>query len=125
MFMHFALMMIISKRKGQKFDQKTYDKFFHNIENNLRELGFGDVSVNKKMKEFNKILYDILLKIELNKDQKLFKINKNLINKYFNTLNDIKSVEYLAFESYLLSFYHFCFELSLENMVRDAIKFKN
>ena len=77
------------------------------------------------MKEFNKILYDILLKIELNKDQKLFKINKNLINKYFNTLNDIKSVEYLAFESYLLSFYHFCFELSLENMVRDAIKFKN
>ena len=123
--MHFALMMIISKRKGQKFDQKTYDKFFHNIENNLRELGFGDVSVNKKMKEFNKILYDILLKIELNKDQKLFKINKNLINKYFNTLNDIKSVEYLAFESYLLSFYHFCFELSLENMVRDAIKFKN
>ena len=125
MFMHFALMMIISKRKGQKFDQKTYDEFFHNIENNLRELGFGDVSVNKKMKEFNKILYDILLKIELNKDQKLFKINKNLINKYFNTLNDIKSVEYLAFESYLLSFYHFCFELSLENMVRDAIKFKN
>ena len=123
--MHFALMMIISKRKGQKFDQKTYDEFFHNIENNLRELGFGDVSVNKKMKEFNKILYDILLKIELNKDQKLFKINKNLINKYFNTLNDIKSVEYLAFESYLLSFYHFCFELSLENMVRDAIKFKN
>ena len=38
--------------------------FFHNIENNLRELGFGDVSVNKKMKDFNKILYDILLKIE-------------------------------------------------------------
>ena len=40
---------------------------FHNIENNLRELGFGDVSVNKKMKDFNKILYDILLKIEFEK----------------------------------------------------------
>ena len=26
-----------------------------NIENNLRELGFGDVSVNKKMKDLNKI----------------------------------------------------------------------
>ena len=34
--------------------------FFHNIEYNLRESGLGDVSVNKKMKEFNKILYDIL-----------------------------------------------------------------
>ena len=33
------------------------------VENDLRELGFGDVSVNKKMKDLNKILYDILLKI--------------------------------------------------------------
>ena len=46
--------MIIFKKKGSKFDQKSYDNFFHNIENNLRELGFGDVSVNKKMKELNK-----------------------------------------------------------------------
>ena len=49
--------------------------FFNNIENNLRELGFGDVTVNKKMKDFNKILYDILLKLDLKKDKKkLFKI---------------------------------------------------
>ena len=45
--------------------------YFINIENNLRELGFGDVTVNKKMKEFNKILYDILLKLNL----KRIKIN--------------------------------------------------
>ena len=31
--------------------------FFYNIENNLRELGFGDVTVNKKMKELNKVLW--------------------------------------------------------------------
>ena len=62
MFFHFSILMIISKKKGSKFDQKSYDLFFHNIEYNLRELGFGDVSVNKKMKELNKILYDILLK---------------------------------------------------------------
>ena len=61
MFIHFSIMMIIFKKK-KKFDQKSYDILFHNIENNLRELGFGDVSVNKKMKDLNKILYDILLK---------------------------------------------------------------
>ena len=55
MFFHFSILMIVSK-KGTKFDQKSYDLLFHNIENNLRELGFGDVGVNKKMKEFNKIL---------------------------------------------------------------------
>ena len=60
MFMHFSIMMIIFKKKDKTFDQNIYDLLFYKIENNLRELGFGDVSVNKKMKEFNKILYDIL-----------------------------------------------------------------
>ena len=48
MFIHFSVMMIIFKKKGKKFDQHSYDLFFHNIENNLRESGLGDVSVNKK-----------------------------------------------------------------------------
>ena len=57
---------------------------FHNIENNLRELGFGDVTVNKKMKEFNKILYDILLKIDLkNDDKSFFKLIKKFDKKIF------------------------------------------
>ena len=39
------------------------------------------------MKEFNKILYDILLKIEQDiKDIKKFKINKKLILKYFEEI---------------------------------------
>ena len=84
MFMHFSIMMIVSKKKGKKFDQKSYDYLFYNIENNLRELGLGDVAVNKKMKDFNKILYDILLKIELEpKNDKDFIINNILITKYF------------------------------------------
>ena len=64
MFFHFSILMIIAKKKGSKFNQKSYDNFFNNIEYNLRELGFGDVTVNKKMKEFNKILYDILIKVD-------------------------------------------------------------
>ena len=123
MFIHFSILMIIYKKKGEKFDQKTYDLVFHNIENNLRELGFGDVSVNKKMKELNKLLYDILLKIE-DKNNKQFKINKKLIFKYFEVLNDKKNEKYKEFETYFINFYHFCFELSLNNMIRDAIKFK-
>ena len=123
MFIHFSILMIIYKKKGGKFDQKTYDMVFHNIENNLRELGFGDVSVNKKMKELNKLLYDILLKIE-DKNNKQFKINKKLIFKYFEVLNDKKNEKYKEFETYFINFYHFCFELSLNNMIREAIKFK-
>ena len=123
MFIHFSIIMIIFKKKGKKFNQKAYDSLFFNIENNLRELGYGDVAVNKKMKDLNKILYDILLKI-INFENDSFKINKNLIIKYFNQLNNEDSQKYLDFERYLNDFYKFCFELPLENMIREAINFK-
>ena len=122
MFIHFSIMMIVYKKKGLKFDQNSYDSLFHDIENNLREMGFGDVSVNKKMKEFNKLLYDILLKLENNNIQK-FQINKNLILKYFNHFNDQKSELYDEFERYFMNFYDFCFELPVNYMIRDAINF--
>ncbi len=125
MFIHFSILMIVSKRKNVKFSQKSYDLLFHNIENNLRELGFGDVSVNKKMKEFNKILYDILLKIELSEEKNsMFDINHNLVSKYFDNLKDPKSTIYVEFRSYFRKFFNFCFDMSLDNMVREAVNFK-
>ena len=42
------------------------------------------------MKDLNKILYDILLKIK-QEDTTTFKINYNLIFKYFRDLNDPKN----------------------------------
>ena len=117
--------MIDKKKKGKKFDQKMYDDLFHNIESNLRELGYGDVTVNKKMKEFNQILYDIVLKLFVEyKEGNSFKINHKLISKYFNELKDEKSLKYVNFKKYLSDFYKFCFELSLKNMVRDAVNYK-
>lgn len=124
-FFHFSIMMIIFKKKGQKFDQKSYDSLFFNIENNLRELGFGDVAVNTKMKNLNKILYDILLKIENNgQNDKKFRINSKLVLKYFSELKEPKNDKFLKFETYLLNFYKFCFELPLKNMIEDVLKFK-
>ncbi|PDH19185.1 MAG: hypothetical protein CNB20_02280 [Pelagibacterales bacterium MED-G43] len=122
MFIHFSIIMIIFKEKGQKYSQKSYDLLFHNIENNLRELGFGDVSVNKKMKDFNKILYDILLKIKINKEEGSFMLNDKLIQKYFTPLN--KNQKYELFKDYLERFYNFCFELSPENVLINIKKFK-
>ena len=117
--------MIVAKKKGSKFNQNSYDNFFNNIEYNLRELGFGDVSVNKKMKDFNKILYDILLKIDLEKDKsESFKINNDLVSKYFSSLKG-KSNKYIEFERYFTNFFRFCFELPLDNMIEDLKNFKN
>ena len=103
---------------SDSFETRVYLMFFHNIEYNLRELGFGDVSVNKKMKELNKILYDILLKLD---DKKLkndtFKINHDLVSKYFYILKNAKSNKFIEFNRYFSIFFHFCFELPLDNMI--------
>ena len=126
MFFHFSIFLIISKKKNIKFDQKTYDYLFNYIEYDLRELGFGDVAVNKKMKELNKIFYDILLKLDLKKsDNKKFETNSDIIKTYFSYLkNDEKSkIAYL--KDYFSNFYYYCFDLSFDKMIEESINFKN
>jgi len=54
-FFHFSIILQVYKiKKFGKFPQYIYDNIFQNIEYNLRELGLGDVNVNKKMKNLNK-----------------------------------------------------------------------
>ncbi|MDC0903671.1 ubiquinol-cytochrome C chaperone family protein [Pelagibacteraceae bacterium] len=122
MFFHFSMILIIFKEKKIKFPQKSYDDLFNCIENNLRELGYGDVAVNKKMKDFNKVFYDILLKV--NTGGMELKINKKLVLKYFEEFNDLNIDKYELFAQYFLKFYHFCFELRHETMIEEVIKFK-
>ncbi len=122
MFIHFSIILLNFRKKKIEFPQESYDSLFYAIENNLRELGFGDVAVNKKMKDLNKIFYDILLKINISKTS--IKLNKNLILKYFPQLNDSNSNKFKLFNEYFINFYHFCFEISPETMIKDALKFK-
>ena len=121
MFIHYSTMLYISKNKRQKPDQDSYNSLFLNIENNLRELGFGDVSVNKKMKELNKIFYDILLKLSDNPTQ--FNLNKKLIHKYFVKFID-NDKKWCKFDDYFLNFYQFCFDQSNNNMIKEVQNFK-
>jgi len=118
MFMHFSIILIIHKEKKINFSQKNYDSLFNHIENNLRENGLGDIAVNQKMKNLNKIFYDILLKIKQSNNN--FQISKKLAFNYFPDLNDEK---FKLFDLYFISFYNFCFELNPDNMIKEAIKF--
>ena len=122
-FFHFSIILLIFKIKKKKFPQNEYDSLFYNIENNLREIGLGDVAVNKKMKDMNKLLYDILLKLNISLEK--FEVNKKLVLKYFPELM-IKDIDnYEKFSGYLITFYDFCFDIDPKNMIKDLIKFKN
>ena len=77
------------------------------------------------MKEFNKILYDILLKLDLRKeDNDQFMINSILIQDYFSSLKKEEKTKLTIFNDYFINFFNFCFELPLNNMLEGSIKFK-
>ena len=121
MFFHYSVILIILKERKIKPDQTDYDNLFFHIENNLRELGFGDVSVNKKMKDLNKIFYDILIK--LNSNLSGFKLNKTLSVKYFDKLSD-NDKNWDTFDQYFKKFYKFCFEIPTNNMIEVLQSYK-
>ena len=123
-FFHFSILLILFTKKKIKFSQKSYNSLFNNIENNLREMGYGDVAVNKKMKDLNRILYDILLKLDKKMLEKTLKLNEKVIFKYFEDLKDDKNSKYDLFIKYFEKFYQFCFEQSNDNMIEELNKFK-
>ena len=115
MFIHFSIMMKVSKRKGIKFDQSSYDLLFHNIENNLRELGFGDVSVNKKMKEYVNMFYAILDKIEVTD----MSIDENIANFFRKIFNLDKNIKFYA--NYYKKYNEYLSNNTLNNFTKDII----
>ena len=101
-FFHLSFILIFLKKKrvNKEISQNIFDFFFRQIEINLRELGYGDVSINKKMKQLIKIFYAILIKckkwnhLEVDKKEELLiefftHHNKNeiLSNKLIDYLN--------------------------------------
>ena len=122
-FLHFSIILNIAKHKNDKLSQEVFDNIFQNIEYHLRELGYGDVSVNTKMKLLNKIFYDILLKI-LKKEGDKFIINDKIIFVYLNKNMLEKTVYIDKLNNYLQCFYNFCFDIDHNNMLKGRINFK-
>ena len=91
LLIHFGFLLKINKFKiSKKYSQDLFDFFVRQIELSIREIGYGDVAVNKKMKDYVNLFYSILEKIEnwddLSKDDKIALI-ANLIN--INEDNDL------------------------------------
>ena len=100
---HFAFFLRRYKDNTDKeYLQKFYDYFFRQIELSLREIGYGDVSINKKMKDYINIFYSILDKID--DWNNLENVKKGEILGFYYNLkgNHLKIVNYLNnFDIYL------------------------
>ncbi len=63
--------------------QEIHDFIFNQIELSIREIGYGDVSINKNMKKYVNLFYDILSKIDVWEN---YEINEKseILNTYIN-----------------------------------------
>jgi len=102
---HFAFFLkIYSKNNKKKTLQNIYDFFFKQLELSIREIGYGDTTINKEMKNYINIFHSILEKIESWESVEISKKN-SIINSYLNINN----------KSYILTEYFDNFTKKLTN----------
>ena len=126
-FIHISFIFIKIKQNNKNriyktFYQKIFDLIFCKIELNMREIGFGDTTINKNMKFLVKTFYNILFNCEKYKkmsiDNKSEFFNKYLkLNNVNNTANNEGIIEY--FDKYRA----FCFDLNPNSVLRGELKF--
>jgi len=78
--------------------QKIYDFNFRQMELSIREIGYGDQSINKKMKDYINLFHSIISEIHFWSDLDT-KAKKKIVSNFFENFGEI---DYLVdyFEEY-------------------------
>ena len=112
--LHFSFFLKNFKNEeNKKILQEIYDYSFRQLELSIREIGYGDQSINKKMKDYINLFHSMVSEIhfwdDLSKSDKLNKIsiflsdfhNNDELLEYFDLFNTNLSKKTL--NSYLKS----------------------
>ena len=100
--LHFGFFLKVFKKNTEKETlQEIYDYNFKQLELSIREMGYGDVSINKKMKTYLNIFHAILNKIDNWENLSDFEKSKILSN--FLNINEVKPNLIDYFNKYLLN----------------------
>ena len=115
--LHFGFFLKIYKNnENQQKMQNIYDYIFKQLELSIREIGYGDVTINKKMKTYINTFHSLLNKIEIWED--LTEVNRDdLLRSFFNYEGEIKDLS-KYFEKYRL----FLIKSSLNLFTKGVIK---
>ena len=87
--LHFAFILKEFKNeKNNKKLQELYDFNFRQLELSIREIGYGDQSINKKMKDYINVFHGIISEIHFwNKLKSIQK--KEKLSMFLQNFNDI------------------------------------
>jgi len=97
--LHFAFFLKNYKNPdNSKILQEIYDFNFRQLELSIREIGYGDQSINKKMKDYINLFHSMVSEIHF--WENLTRIEK--LKKFSLFLRDFENIEYLIdyFESF-------------------------
>ena len=103
--LHFAFFLKVYKEGNDKsLLQEIYDYVFRQMELSVREIGYGDQSINKRMKDYLNLFYGMIDKID-NWDNLDKEFKKGLLEVFLeNTVNTDYLVEYFdKYEQFLLN----------------------
>ena len=119
LLLHLTFFLKIYKHDNSKeLLQNIHDFIFKQIELSIREIGYGDVSINKNMKNYVNLFYSIVEKIETldlsNNDNQLI-----LLKKY---LNNDKNIEFYV--DYFNKYRLFLANNTLKNFTKDILELK-
>ena len=89
---HFAFILKEFKNdKNEKILQKLYDFNFRQLELSIREIGYGDQSINKKMKDYINLFHSMVSEVHFWKN-----LSRNeKLEKFSIFLSDFKEIDHL------------------------------
>ena len=100
--LHFAIFFKVFKNNdNKKILQEIYDFIFRQLELSIREIGYGDQSINKKMKDYINLFHDMIDKFHFWEDLKKERKHEIIKNYTLNSKNTPFYLDY--FENFLNS----------------------
>ena len=103
------------KTHPKEYMQDIFDFIIKQIELSIRETGYGDATINKKMKEYVNLLFTIIDQIE-NWDKLEIALKKQI---FINLFEFKKNGDYLY--TYFMNFSQFLKKNSLNRFTKDII----
>ena len=115
-FFHLSFLLKNYKNIETKENlQNFFDYCVRQVELSIREIGYGDATINKKMKEYINLLFSIIDKIDNWENKKIDK-KIEIIKLY---LDDTTNTQY--FVDYIEKYRNFLTNNTFNNLSKDII----
>ena len=118
LLLHFAFFLKAFKKDVKKdVLQEVYDYVFRQLELSIREIGYGDQSINKKMKDYINLFYAMLDKIH-EWDTSSFDLKMSILLTFLdNSTEEAFLVEY--FDKYWKDLSNSTFNSHLKGVIKS------